>query len=145
MKIKMLTVTLCVLMLCGCRAHPSGDTQQALRLVTGITVHYENGPIRGSLQYEEDQKMQLILDYLRLINPYGQPAEDPETAGGTSFQIVLTYSDGSTKHYRQKADRYLKTDQGPWLCIPPQKALELSLLLGYLETDMPANTQNIVS
>lgn len=145
MKRKLLMIFLCMLVLSGCRARPGSHAQQALRVVTGITVHYENGAIRGTLQYAEDEKMQLILNYLRLIRPYGEPEEDPEAVDGTLFQIILTHPDGSTKQYRQKADRYLQTDQGPWLCIPSQKAMELSLLLGYLETDTPVNTQNIVS
>ncbi|MBQ3146731.1 MAG: hypothetical protein IJB91_03270 [Oscillospiraceae bacterium] len=114
-------------------------------LVTEITVHYENGPIQGQLHYTEDEKMQLILTYLRLLKPYGQPPEDPETADGTLFEISLHYADGGSSVYQQKADRYLKSGEKPWLCIPSQKAMELSTLLGYLEEDVPITPQDIVS
>ena len=121
------------------------ESQTAFPLVTEITVHYENGPIHGQLHYTEDEKMRLILTYLRLLNPYGQPPENPEAADGTLFEIVLTHADGSHTTYQQKADQYLKTGQSPWLCIPPQKAVELSLLLGYLEEDNPGTPPSIVS
>lgn len=130
-----------LLLLSGC----SGKQQGSFPLVTEITVHYENGPIHGQLHYNEDDKMQLILTYLRLLNPYGQPSEDPETADGPLFEIILTHSDGSHTTYQQKSDQYLKTGQSPWLCIPPQKAVELSLLLGYLEEDDPETLPSIVS
>jgi len=139
MKIKFgLLILSFFLLLSGCTRE---DPPSSFPLVTEITVHYENGPIHGELRYTEDEKMQQILTYLRLLNPYGQPQEDPETAEGTLFQIILTHSGGGSTVYQQKADRYLKTGQDPWLCIPPQKALELSLLLGYLESD---SSQNIV-
>ena len=124
-----------LLLLSGCNRK---ESQSSFPLVTEITVHYENGPIHGQLHYTEDDKMQLILTYLRLLKPYGQPPEDPETADGTLFQIVLTHADGSHTTYQQKGDQYLKNGQSPWLCIPPQKAVELSLLLGYLEEDVAA-------
>ena len=130
------------LLLSGCSRK---ESQTSFPLVTEITVHYENGPIHGQLHYSEDDKMQPILTDLRLLNPYGQPPEDPETTDGTLFQITLTHADGGVTTYQQKADRYLKSGEEPWLCIPSQKAVELSLLLGYLEDDATATSLNIVS
>ena len=123
------------LLLSGCSRK---ESQASFPLVTGITVRYENGPIHGELFYNEDDKMQLILTYLRLLKPYGEPPEDPENAEGTLFEIVLTHADGGLTTYQQKADKYLKTQEEPWLCIPSQKAMELSVLLGYLEEDVTA-------
>lgn len=143
MKIKIGIFILSVfLLLSGCSRK---ESQSSFPLVTKITVRYENGPIHGQLHYSEDDKMQLILTYLRLLNPYGQPPEDPETTDGTLFQITLTHADGGVTTYQQKADRYLKSGEEPWLCIPSQKAVELSLLLGYLEDDATATSSNIVS
>ena len=121
------------------------EAASSFPLVTEISVHYENGPVQGQLSYTDDEKMQLILTYLRLLRPYGQPTEDPETAEGTLFEISLHYADGGTSVYRQKADRYLKSGEKPWLCISPQKATELSLLLGYLEEDISEISQDIIS
>ena len=129
-------------LLSGCTREESAAS---FPLVTEISVHYENGTIQGQLSYNDDEKMQLILTYLRLLKPYGQPPEDPETAEGTLFEISLHYADGGSTVYRQKADRYLKSGEEPWLCIPPQKATELSVLLGYLEEDAPEIFQDIIS
>ena len=134
-KILILTVSL-LLLLSGCTAAPSEDQQKPLyKIVTQITVDYENGPIQATLYYTEDEKMRHILNYLRLIRPYGTPPEDPETVDGSLFRITLSHSDGSTKIYEQKADRYLKAHGKNWQCISSQKALELSILLGQLESD----------
>ena len=121
------------------------EVTSSFPLVTEISVHYENDTVQGQLSYTDDEKMQMILTYLRLLKPYGQPTEDPETAEGTLFEISLHYADGGFTVYRQKADRYLKSGEEPWLCISPQKATELSLLLGYLEEDIPKASQSIIS
>ena len=60
--------------------------------------------------------------------------EKPEETPGSDFYIVLSYSDGSQKLYRQHADRYMQKD-GVWKCIDPKKALELSRILGKMESD----------
>ena len=80
--------------------------------------------------------MSQVLAYLRQIDPYGKPEEDPVLADGSLFQISLTYSDGSKKVYEQKADRYLRLDDGPWETIDPSKAEALGQLLGTLPSDL---------
>ena len=129
-------------LLSGCTRE---ENVSAFPLVTEISVHYENGTVEGQLSYTDDEKMQMILTYLRLLKPYGHPPEDPEAAEGPLIEISLHYANGGSTVYRQKADRYLQTGKNPWLCIPPQKAMELSLLLGYLEEDIPETSQDIVS
>ena len=106
-----------------------------VRVVTHIDITYENGSIQTQRHYEDDKKMNQVLNYLRLIDPYGRPAVDPEIIKGSQFHIELAYSDGSSKVYRQKADRYMQIDGGDWKTIDPARAEELSLLLGQLESD----------
>ena len=125
-----------ILPLGGCSRHSSGDSASPLRVVTKIDISYENGPIHCRRHYHDSDKMTQVLNYLRLIDPYGTPPEDPDAATGSLFQIKLTYSDGSTKVYLQKADRYMRIDNGPWKTINPAKAEELSLLLGQLDSDL---------
>ena len=118
----------------GCNRQ-GGSESSPLRVVTAVSVFYSNGPINAQRHYTSDAKMQKILDYLRLINPYGTPDEDPETAVGSDFHIVLSYSDGYQKFYRQKSDRYLQNTDGRWQKIDPTKAEELARLVGQLESD----------
>ncbi len=127
-----------ILLLCfttGCNRDPADSGLSNFRVVTAVTVFYDNGPINAQRHYTTDGKMQQILDYLRLINPYGTPEEDPETAVGSDFHIVLSYSDGHQKTYRQKGDRFLQGADGRWQKIDPTKAEELSRIVGLLESD----------
>jgi hypothetical protein len=113
---------------------PSGE-QEEFRVVIGVTLRYDNGPLHAQRVYTSENKMQRVLDYLRLIDPYGRPAVDPEFVAGSQFHIELAFSDGSRKIYRQKADRYMQIDGGDWQTINPARAEELSLLLGQMESD----------
>ena len=125
-----------LLLLCGCsRLDPVSPSLPVCRVVTGIDISYENGPIRVRRSYTASEKMQQVLNYLRIIDPYGPPEEDPETATGSSFRITLSYSDGCEKVYLQKADRFMKTDGGEWKRIDPKRARELSRILGQTESD----------
>ena len=120
----------------GCTRNPGDSNHAGLRVVTAVTVIYENGPINTQRHYTTDGKIQQILDYLRLIVPYGKPEEDPETADGSNYHIVLSYSDGQQKAYRQKGDRYLQGTDGSWQKIDPSQAEELGRIIGQLESDI---------
>ncbi len=138
MKRKVIAVLNLFLLLCnccGCNQQPADSSISGFRVVTAVTVFYENGPIQALRHYTSDGKMQQILDYLRLISPYGTPGEDPETAAGSDYQIVLSYSDGKQKTYRQKADRFLQGVDGRWQNIDPSQAEDLARILGQLESD----------
>ena len=119
----------------GCMHFVTKTEQAPVRVVTHINITYDNGSIHTQRHYEDAGKMKQVLNYLRLIDPYGRPAVDPEMVGGSQFYIELAYSDGSSKIYRQKADRYMQIDGGDWKTIDPARAEELSLLLGQMESD----------
>ena len=135
-KIGMIILTVCVL--CnGCFAlvHPEAE-DDGCRAVTGIRITFDNGPFHVEREYATTEKMKLILNYLRGIDPFGTPDEDPETAAGSNFRIVLSYSDGCEKSYLQKSDRFLQVEGQKWERIDPQKARELSSILGRTESDL---------
>ena len=121
-----------VFCLYGC--HKQVDMQQC-RVVTEVTVTYLNGPIQCQRTYRDGDKMQQILNYLRTANPYGVPAEDPENAAGSDFYIVLSYSDGCQKYYRQKANRFLRDTDGIWKKLDPSRAEKLGQIIGQMESD----------
>lgn len=125
-----------MLLLCGCGGGGAVlSSSPDCRMVTGVQVHFESGPIRFHRTYTASEKMQQVLNYLRIIDPYGAPEEDPETAEGSSFRIELTYSDGCRKTYLQKGDRFMKAEGGSWKRIDPKRAQELSQILGQMESD----------
>ncbi len=121
------------LLLAGC-----GGKQQApaaCRVVTGVHIVFDDGPLHLERQYTVSSKVRAILNYLRWLDPYGLPEEDPETVSGSSFAITLQYSDGCEKHYLQKADRFLLEDGKPWQRIDPKRAQTLSQILGQMGSD----------
>lgn len=123
------------LLLNGCIRRVPEDDEVGFRVVVGVTVSYENGPISAQRVYTSDSKMQRVLDYLRLIDPYGTPQEDPEATQGSDYRITLYFSDGSQTDYRQKSDRYMRQSGGKWKKIDPSQADELGRIMGQLESD----------
>lgn len=120
----------------GCRSQQSEATApEAYRVVTQIEIVYHHKPIVSEGTFSDPEKMQQILLYLRQISPYGTPAEDPEQAEGSDFYITLHYSDRSKKVYHQRADRFLRINNGPWKRIDPKKAMKLSEILATMDSD----------
>ena len=139
MKKSRLAITL-IFMLClllnGCgRGGDLPSEPLQCRVVTGIRVSFTDGPLQMERYYTASEKMRAVLNYLRWIDPYGRPEEDPETVSGSSYHIVLTYSDGCEKTYEQKADRFMQVDGQGWKRIDPKRALTLSQMLGQMASD----------
>ena len=126
-------IALVLSLLSGCRQE---TTPIRPNVVTGITVTYENGPISARRYYTSSPKMRAILNYLRWIDPYGPPEVDPETINGSTFSIVLSYSNGQEKRYLQKADNYLLEEGLPWRKINPDRAMTLGKMMGEMESDL---------
>lgn len=106
-------VVLCALLLTGCAPRPQPTPP---RIVTEVTVtRTENGTAQ-QVRYTNGEKIGVILDYLRLADPYGKPDTDPESLSGPEYRIELHYSRWPSKVYRQKADRYMMSD-GKWQSI----------------------------
>ena len=125
-------VVLLATALAGC-----GQTTQVgvrPRLVTKVTADYKSGAIELHRQYTDEEKMRAVLNYLRCLEPYGDVSEEDITAG-SEVKIVLTYSDGTTKTYDQRADQFLRTGNGAWQNIRSEQGSELPLLLGLMESD----------
>ncbi len=123
------------LCLCLTGCHRPVQEPPAARVVTDIAVTFQNGPLTAQRHYTASPKVRTILHYLRWIDPYGQPEVDPDTVTGNSIRIELYYSDGNKKTYLQKADRYLWEEGKSWQNINPEYALDLSRILGQMESD----------
>lgn len=128
----LLPVLLLLLVGC-CRTLPRKEGPY--RVVTQIQVSYQNGPLAAQRRFFREEKIQTILCYLRIIDPYGNPKEDPEQTPGSDFYITVLYSNGTKQVYHQHSDRYMRIDGGPWKRIDPQKAIDLSRLLGMMPSD----------
>jgi hypothetical protein len=105
------------------------------RIVTRIDIAYENDDLVTKRQIFREEKMRPILDYLRYLDPYGVPLEDPDLIEGNDCFITLCYSDGSQCVYQQRADLYFRKDRSPWKRVDPAKAMELKMLLWMIPGD----------
>ena len=138
-----------LLLLSGCCRIFHQEEPVPYRVITQVQIRYQNGTLQSHRQFFQEEHIQNILGYLRYIDPYGTPKEDPEQADGRIFDIYVIYSDGSRRLYEQRADRYLRIDGGPWKLIDSQKALILSGLWSMMpgdfapvsETHIPSLTQ----
>lgn len=133
-KIFIWLLPLFLLMTGCCRIFRSRDAVP-YRVVTEVRVTYKNGTLENHRQFFQEENIHNILAYLRYIDPYGTPKEDPEQVSGRIFDIYVVYSDGSKRLYQQRADRYMRINGGPWKMIDPQKALALSGLFGMMPSD----------
>lgn len=107
------------------------------RIVTRVRIVYHNESMEASRDFYLEENIRQILDYLRYIDPYGVPQEDPESVTGRIFYITLIYTDGSERIYEQRADQYLRINGGDWKRIDSHKALYLSGLLAMMASDFP--------
>lgn len=132
---------LMLFILSGCGGKGEDTAPTAYRVVQRIHVTYENGGETLERSYETREKMQMILNYLRWVSPYGTPGEDPMSQPGEEFRVELRYSDGTAKTYHQRCDRYLRTGDGPWKRIDPVRGGELRRLLEALEREPDASEE----
>ncbi len=134
-------ICICILpllvLLTGCCNILWQNNSPPYRIVTQVRIVYKNESIETGRDFYQEENIRQILDYLRYIDPYGIPREDPEQSEGRIFYITLIYSDGSQRVYEQRADQYLRIDGGDWKRIDPQKALYLSGLLAMMAGDAP--------
>ncbi len=134
------SMTLFLLSLSGCCRILWEKDPGPYRIITQVNVAYQNGTLTTQRDFYREESIRHILDYLRYIDPYGIPQEDPEQAQGRIYYITLIYSDGSRRIYEQRADQYLRVEGGVWKRIDPQKALYLSGLFSMMPGDpAPAN------
>ena len=126
-------VLLCVT-LCGCR-QATDMSKPLCTVVTKVSVSYENGPFHAQREYTDTEKTRQILNYIRQLDPYGKPEENPQNVSGSEYRIDVYYSDGTCSIYRQKCDRYFQNADGIWYSIKPERAKGLGLLLGKIRSD----------
>ncbi len=105
------------------------------KVVTGISVSFQGERLHLERQYSDSEKMRDLLNYLRCLEIYGPVEPETEIPQPNRGTITIRFSDGSTKHYEQQGDQYLRQDNGSWHYVNPEQARELPLLLTLLESD----------
>lgn len=130
---KWLCVVLAAILLTGCstKKHPSGS-----RVVSQITVSYQENGTNIVKIYTSQYKMRQILNHFRLLGQKYSPGIDPDTLITLVFEVQLAFSDGSQRTYQTRNDRYIRTDDGPWQQTDTGRLQKLNDLLLELPADI---------
>ena len=135
--LKKICIAVFPLFLIGCCRILRQDENGPYPVVTQVHILYKNEAIETQRDFYHEENIRQILDYLRYIDPYGIPKEDPSQVRGRTYVITLIYSDGSRQVYEQRADQYLRIGNGDWKRIEAHKAQYLSGLYGMMPSDQP--------
>ena len=112
--------------------------KSALRVVEQIRVQWDEDGSRICQVYEDQEKMQLILNKVRTLGQRFSVDRDPETLNVTTLTMTLFYSDKTHREYQIKPDRYVRIGQAPWQQANPKQVTALRLLLQSLPGDSRA-------
>ncbi len=108
-------------------------------LVTQIVVTGENTDQYIRRFYNTDEKMQLILLYIRSLGPKFTPDEDPGTQKEPMLCITMHYADGSQKIFRQKGQQYFQEGMDTWRKIDPERGRDLWWIVLHTPADPEPN------
>lgn len=130
-KIKKLLLVISLLFLTGC----APLSPPANRFVTGVQVQLHRSGQQLQRTYTDPQKIETVLYYLRALDAQRPAPFDPERLDGARCRIDLQYSDGTTKHIFQVADRFLSEGFHPWKWVDPKKTAFFYPLLKSMPSD----------
>ena len=121
-----------VVMLTGCAKKEA--PLPVHRVVTGVQVEYRRGSQTLQRNYTKPESIQAVLNYLRILKPYGPVI--PEEGTGNGCRITLHYSHGPDTVYLQQGNAYLSRKDGTWATIDSKRAALLYPLLLLLPSDL---------
>ena len=116
MRLSIFFITLCIL-LCSCTHYVSTGENHPVRVVTRIDILTNTDSTTQKYSYTNNDKMAVILHYLRNLQPDKTTPITPDTFRSDSYEIRLIMSDGSQTVYRQIYDEYLQKNGGRWHSI----------------------------
>ncbi len=96
--------------LCGCE---KGNVYLP-KTVTQVDIAGTHHNRTIQRHYTQPQKMETVLNYLRLLDYKGTTTLDPLWLPGDDWSITLGFSTGESKQYRIRADRFLCRPSGVW-------------------------------
>jgi hypothetical protein len=130
-KIIVILLTVILLSMCGgCLRKKPG-----VRVVDRILVQWEENGHSVYREHDDPEKMQLILNKVRMLGQRFSSETDPETLDVPTVTMTLLYSDGSQRQYQIKPDRYVRIGRAAWQQANPKQITSLRLLLLSLPDD----------
>ncbi len=143
--LKLLLLLILIISSCSaCSAKTTLRTNALCRYVVQADITCrDNGQVLHR-KYTNDEKIEVILLYLRTLEKRGKVTESYEvnfekilenSEVKTEYEILLTFSDSNQKIYQQKGDKYLSVDNGYWENIMPKQGHRLSKIFKLLPSD----------
>ena len=115
----------------GCKKQPPEPVRVAEKL--RISCRHDYGIRRW--EYEDEEKIHAVLQYLRRWESVGEPQTDPEELDMDLYRIDVVLSDGSREVYYQQGNGYFSKRCGRWQCLEDGQGEQLSQLLRRMPTD----------
>ena len=133
---KIAAVLLLAFLLAGCSAKkPAAQKQRNLTVVrVEVRGRHENEAVRRN--YESQEKMNAVLNYLRLLKVRGRIKKTPVQTTYDAYDIYLHYAGGGKSCWRIRQDRYYCQNTAPWQLLAPQQAGKLFPLLFAMPSDI---------
>ena len=128
-KIWILSV-ICFFCLSGC----GRKSTSAYRAVTAVDISFRYEDMLLQRHYTQNDKMESVLLYLRLLKPL-QKVAVPDDDMQDVYNITVRFSDGTARHYQQKAHRFVCRRENVWERIDPAQAAQLYALMRHYPSD----------
>ena len=128
----LIATILIIAAMCGCQ----NQRKPLCRVVTQVDIACDHAGIPIRRHYTDTEKIEAVLIYLRLLNPGGAPAKNPDEIDADVYEITVSLSDGQKKVYRQKDHRYFREAIGSWQSVAPDRAARLYTLMRHFESDL---------
>lgn len=136
MKWKILVlIVACTVLLIGCEEEKPPE----IPLVTGVEITCRHGEQTIQRTYTKPEKVQRFLYYLRRQQTMGYTDRNPERIAGDAAWIEVKLSDGQSRVYRQRADRFWSKDCQRWKKIDEAWGRRLYRMLILIPSDPVAN------
>lgn len=131
-----IAILLPMLIVSGCsQIHTADENTADIHMAVRVDAYCVQDGIPFERSYTQPEKLEAMLLYLRLLNPKGRAEVNPEEYSGTVSRITVHLSNGKTRIYRMRSDRYLSVDANPWQTIDPERAMDLYPLLLIMDSD----------
>lgn len=121
------------IILCGCNRN---NTLAIPNYVTGVDITCSQNGKDFSIKYQDNEKVEAVLLYLRLLEPRRLPGNIPQQEDRSLYQIRVHLSSGESRLYKQVDHQFFWQEKAGWKGIPPEQASGLYALLRHYQSDL---------
>lgn len=133
MKKLFVVIALFATILCGCGRK---NASTAPNFVTQVDILCQQNGKTFSIRYTENEKVEAVLLYLRLLKPGRLPQKTPSEQDNSIYEIHVHLSNGEQRLYKQVDHRYMWRKKTGWNTIPAEQASGLYTLLRHYPSDL---------